>query len=86
MSQFIDDPPLVIIVTNLAPDKSLFKNMTITPMSTLIDGVKKFIENPRLNGEVAEIHGNSVTLRPPHDYVDEDSKNNLETFRKLGYA
>ncbi|CAI4216042.1 unnamed protein product [Parascedosporium putredinis] len=32
------------------------------------------------------IHGDSVTVREPHDYVDEDSKKNLEMFRSLGYA
>lgn len=60
--------------------------MIITPMSTLIKGVTKFVDDPGLNGEVAEIHGDSATLRPPHDYVDEDSKKNLERFWSLGYA
>lgn len=73
-------------MTNIAPDKSLFDNMIITPMTTLVDGVKTLLEDPALNGEVAEIHGNSVTLRPVHDYVDEDSRKNLENFWNLGYA
>lgn len=73
-------------MTNIAPDKSLFDNMIITPMQTLVDGVKRLIQDPEVNGEVAEIHGQSVTLRPVHDFVDEDSRKNLENFWKLGYA
>ncbi|KUI53238.1 15-hydroxyprostaglandin dehydrogenase [NAD(+)] [Cytospora mali] len=75
-----------VLETNIAPDKALFKNMIITPMSTLVNGVAKFIEDPELSGELAEIHGQNVTLRPPHDYVDEDSRRNLENFWSLGYA
>ncbi|POS75895.1 hypothetical protein DHEL01_v205708 [Diaporthe helianthi] len=75
-----------VLVTNIAPSKELFEGMLITPMPTLIKGVTKFVDNPALNGEVAEIHGDSATLRPPHDYVDEDSKKNLERFWSLGYA
>lgn len=73
-------------VTNIAPSKDLFKNMIITPMSTLTKGVAQLVSDPKLSGEVAEIHGTSVTLRPCHDYVDEDSKKNLENFWSLGYA
>lgn len=72
--------------TNLAPSKDLFKQMIITPISTLTRGVVQFIENPKLTGEIAEIHGDKVTLRPPHEFVDEDSRANLETFWGLGYA
>ncbi|KAF3765623.1 putative short chain dehydrogenase/reductase [Cryphonectria parasitica EP155] len=75
-----------VLVTNIAPDKALFKNMIITPMSTLVKGVVQLTSDPKLTGEVAEIHGDSVTLRPPHDYVDEDSRKNLENFWNLGYA
>ncbi|KAI3392511.1 hypothetical protein diail_5551 [Diaporthe ilicicola] len=75
-----------VLVTNIAPSKALFEGMIITPMSTLIKGVTKFIDDPTLSGELAEIHGENATLRPPHDYVDEDSKKNLERFRSLGYA
>lgn len=74
------------LVTNIAPSKELFEGMAITPMSTLIKGVTKFVGDPSLNGELAEIHGESATLRPPHDYVDEDSRKNLERFWSLGYA
>lgn len=72
--------------TNIAPDKALFKDMVLTPMDTLIRGVAKFVEDPSLSGEVAEIHGPNVTLRPPHEYVDDDSARNLEVFWNLGYA
>lgn len=75
-----------VLVTNIAPNKALFEGMIITPMSTLIKGVTKFVDDPSLNGELAEIHGESATLRPPHDYVDEDSKKNLQRFWNLGYA
>jgi len=74
------------LVTNIAPSKELFEGMAITPMSTLIKGVTKFVDDSSLNGELAEIHGESATLRPPHDYVDEDSRKNLERFWSLGYA
>lgn len=60
--------------------------MIITPMETLIRGVSQFVADPSLSGEIAEIHGSNVTLRPPHEYVDEDSKKNLEVFASLGYA
>lgn len=73
-------------VTNIAPDKSLFDKMIVTPMETLVEGVKRLIQDPEVNGEVAEIHGQSVTLRPVHEFVDEDSRKNLENFWKLGYA
>jgi NAD(P)-dependent dehydrogenase (short-subunit alcohol dehydrogenase family) len=72
--------------TNIAPSRDLFKDMIITPMETLIRGVSQFVANPSLSGEIAEIHGSKVTLRPPHDYVDEDSAKNLEIFANLGYA
>ncbi|KAL2141388.1 hypothetical protein VTI28DRAFT_2474 [Corynascus sepedonium] len=75
-----------VLETNIAPDKALFKDMVLTPMDTLIRGVAKFVEDPSLSGEVAEIHGPNVTLRPPHEYVDDDSARNLEVFWNLGYA
>lgn len=73
-------------VTNIAPDKSLFANMVITPIETLVAGVQRLLQDGSINGEVAEIHGNSVTLRPVHEFVDEDSRKNLEQFWKLGFA
>lgn len=60
--------------------------MIVTPMDTLIRGVAKFVADPSLNGEIAEVHGSNVTIRPPHEYVDEDSARNLEEFWNLGYA
>jgi len=48
--------------------------MIVTPMETLIRGVANFISDPAATGQVAEIHGTSVTIRPPHEYIDKDSK------------
>ena len=64
----------------------LFKSMKITPMSTLTRGVAQLVADPSLTGRVAEIHGESVTFRGPPEWVDEDSKTNLEMFWTLGYA
>ncbi|ROW17137.1 hypothetical protein VPNG_01351 [Cytospora leucostoma] len=78
-----------ILWSNISPDKSLYDNMVVTPLSTLVDGVRKFVEDTSLNGELAEIHGRDpgkVTLRPPHEVVDEDSRKNLENFWRLGWA
>ena len=33
-----------------------------------------------------DIGGDKVTMRPPHEYVDEESRQNIETFWRLGYA
>lgn len=60
--------------------------MIITPMSTLIRGVSQLIADPSLNGQILEIHGDSTTARQAPEYVDEDSRKNLETFWNLGYA
>lgn len=60
--------------------------MIITPMETLVRGVAQFVADPSLSGEIAEIHGDKVTLRPPHEYVDADTAKNLEVFWNLGYA
>jgi len=59
--------------------------MVVTPMSTLIRGVAGFIDDASLTGMVAEIHGDSVTFRPPHEHVDEDSRRNMETFARLAF-
>lgn len=60
--------------------------MVLTPMSTLTKGVDQFIMDPSRTGQVAEIHGDSVTLRPPAEFVDDDTRKNMETFWSLGYA
>jgi hypothetical protein len=60
--------------------------MIVTPMETLIRGVDQFLADPTVSGAVAEVHGDKVTIRPPHEFVDEDSRRNIETFSKLGYA
>lgn len=72
--------------TNIAPSKDLFKHMIVTPMETLIRGVDQFVKDDTLSGVVAEIHGDKVTLRPPHEFVDEDTRKNIEMFWTLGYA
>ncbi|KAK3689960.1 hypothetical protein B0T22DRAFT_481142 [Podospora appendiculata] len=75
-----------VLATNIAPDKALFKDMIMTPMSTIVKGISELLEDPTLNGQVAEIHGDNVTLRPHHEFVDAASQKNLETFWNLGYA
>ena len=64
----------------------MFKDMILTPMSTLQAAVEKLVMDPSLTGRVAEVHGDNVTLSGPQAYVDEDSRKNLETFWSLGYA
>jgi len=75
-----------VLATNIAPDKALFKHMIMTPMSTLTKGVQQLVSDPSLTGQIAEIHGDSVSLREPPPCIDEDSAKNLETFWSLGYA
>lgn len=66
--------------------------MTVTPMQVLLRGVDMFLADPSLTGQVAEIHGDGsdtskgVTIRPPHEFVDEASERNIEAFWGLGYA
>lgn len=67
--------------TNIQPNKSFFEKTVVTPMSTLVVG---FIDDPSLTGTVAEIHGDDVTFRPPHEYVDEDSRR-MEVFSRLAF-
>lgn len=77
------------VETNIAPDKSLFEDMILTPMSTLVEAVAMIDKDRYLTGEVAEVHGGGdghVTLRQPPHYVDKDSEQNLVTFSRLGYA
>ncbi|KAI1641548.1 putative short chain dehydrogenase/reductase [Daldinia loculata] len=75
-----------VLESGIAPSKALFEEMIVTPQETLIKGIAQLTGDPKINGSVAEIHGNSVTLRPPHEYVDEATHSNLETFWKLGVA
>ncbi|KAI1353649.1 15-hydroxyprostaglandin dehydrogenase [Xylaria sp. FL0043] len=75
-----------VLESNLSGVDGLFKNMIVTPPSTLIAGVEKLLSDTSLNGQVAEIHGQSVTLRPPHEVVDEDSRYNLGEFSRFGYG
>lgn len=74
-----------VLETNIAPSV-LFKDMIMTPMSTLVKGVDEMIAGEEPSGGVAEIHGDKVSFRAPPDYVDADSKKNLENFWNLGFA
>ena len=47
--------------------------MVVTPIKTLIRGVDQFLADPSVSGEAAGIHGDKVTIRPHHEYVNEDS-------------
>ncbi|POR38901.1 Uncharacterized protein TPAR_00889 [Tolypocladium paradoxum] len=76
----------VVIETNITPDKSLFKQMIVTPASTLTRGVAKFIDDPSLTGQLAEVHGEKVTLRPQAEYVDADTEKNMKMFWSIGHA
>jgi NAD(P)-dependent dehydrogenase (short-subunit alcohol dehydrogenase family) len=75
-----------VLETNIAPDKALFERMILTPMSTLTRGVEGWVGNRRRTGEVCEVHGEGFTVRAVCDFVDEDSRRNLEEFSRLGYA
>ena len=74
-----------VLETNIAPS-TLFTNMILTPVETLTRGVEQWVQDRARMGEVAEIHGESVTVRAEAEYVDEDSRKNLEEFWRLGYA
>ncbi|KAK0611270.1 hypothetical protein B0T14DRAFT_324519 [Immersiella caudata] len=60
-----------LIETNIISDHSLYKRMTLTPMETLIRGVSQLLGDAATTGQIAEIHGENVTIRPHHDFVDE---------------
>lgn len=55
-------------------------------METATRAVDQFLNDPLLNGKIAELHGEHVTFAEPPPIVDEDSKANIEMFSKLGYA
>lgn len=75
-----------VIQTNLVENSSLFQHMVLTPMSTATKAVDIFIQDPNLSGIVAEVHGDNVTFVNEPDYVDEDTKANIEMFWTLGHA
>lgn len=77
---------LTIPETNIAPDKDLFKHMSITPMSTAIRAARMFVDDPELTGKVAELHGEHVTFAEQKEYADASVGENIEVFWKLGYA
>ncbi|KAK0649546.1 hypothetical protein B0T16DRAFT_324936 [Cercophora newfieldiana] len=68
-----------LIETNISgPDHSVFDQMTLTPMPTLIRGVTQLLADVNATGQVAEIHGDNVTIRPHHEYVDETTKTTID--------
>ena len=75
-----------VLETNIAPSKALFKDMILTPISTLTNGAQSWLDDRSRTGEVAEVHGKGFTVRAVSEYVDEDSRLNLEQFWQLGYA
>ncbi|KAJ5887743.1 hypothetical protein N7495_007784 [Penicillium taxi] len=75
-----------VIETNIAASADLFKAMILTPMSTAINSVAQFIEDESLSGKIAELHGEHVTFAEPPDFVDEDTRKNLQSFWNLGHA
>jgi hypothetical protein len=60
--------------------------MVLTPISTAVSAVEEFVKEPVLSGVIAEISGHRFTFRHTPEYVDSDTKSNLEMFWKLGYA
>jgi len=60
--------------------------MILTPMSTAVKAVEQFVNNSSLSGKIAELHGEHVTFAEPPEYVDQDTKTNIEMFAKVGYA
>ncbi|KAI5863636.1 NAD(P)-binding protein [Durotheca rogersii] len=75
-----------VLESSIAPSKALFEEMIVTPPETLVRGVAQLVGDASVSGAVAEIHGDKVTIRPHHDYVDEDTEANLETFWRRGEA
>ncbi|EED15422.1 short chain dehydrogenase/reductase, putative [Talaromyces stipitatus ATCC 10500] len=90
-----------VIETNIASSLDLFKNMIITPMSTVTKAVeillttspspnptstKPLPETTILTGKIAECHEGNVTFAEQPAYVDENTGKNIEMFWNLGYA
>ncbi|KAL2203510.1 NAD(P)-binding protein [Sarocladium strictum] len=75
-----------VLQTNITPDQELFKKMVITPMSTMTRAVSDFVTDATRTGQVAELHGDTVTLRPHAEYADADVAHNNRMFWELGHA
>lgn len=60
--------------------------MVLTPVSTAVNAVEEFVRKPELTGVIAEVSGEKFTFRQAPEFVDVDTKNNIEMFWKLGYA
>jgi hypothetical protein len=72
--------------TNITPDKELFKKMVVTPMTTMTRAVEQFITDSSRTGQVAELHGDTITLRKHAEYADADVAHNNKMFWNLGHA
>lgn len=55
-------------------------------MSTMTQAVSDFITDSSRTGQVAELHGDTVTLRPHAEYADADVAHNNRMFWELGHA
>ncbi|EEU35527.1 uncharacterized protein NECHADRAFT_55503 [Fusarium vanettenii 77-13-4] len=72
--------------TNITPDKDIFKAMVVTPMSTLTRSIAQFMADPSRTGQLAELHGDQITLRHHADYADGGVEYNNRMFWTLGHA
>lgn len=55
-------------------------------MSTMTRAVTQFITDSSRTGQLAELHGDTITERPPADYADADVAHNNKMFWELGHA
>lgn len=60
--------------------------MILTPMLMAVRAVERFVDDATLTGKVDELHGEHVTFAEQPEYVDEDTKTNIEMLWRLGYA
>jgi len=77
--------PHLLPDTNIggSPNRTLIDQMIVTPFSTLLRGVDLFLGDRGLTGAVAEISGEKVTVRPQHEYTDQQTVQNMETFWRV---
>ncbi|OAL45662.1 15-hydroxyprostaglandin dehydrogenase [Pyrenochaeta sp. DS3sAY3a] len=75
------------IATNLgagAENRDSFGKIILTPMSTLTRGLQQLVSDPSLSGQVAVVHGDSITLSPPPQFVDEDTGRDIDILWSSG--
>lgn len=81
--------PLRLTDLDIATKESgieFYKSMEMTPMSTVLRGFAKLLEDRTLTGQVAETSGDEVTLRHPPDYVDVITRKNFEKYTEMGIS